>query len=294
MLLELNKSRMLHKHSAFLLMPLLLVVSLLASCTHLLFYPGKHKPLHEETSQFQTEKIRFDVEHNVALDGLLVRSSSINSMGAVLFLHGNSGDIGSNLHHVLWLADCGYDVLMVDYRGYGLSEGSPNLSENLSDIAYVLAWFNERYHKAERRVLMAHSLGASMSAYVLADQPQLRSKLNGIILIGGFSAYRTIMRDAMEKSFWISWLRYPMALGMPEDYDPIKLIDRLSPTPLMIIHGIADPVVPYRHGQRLFERAANPKVLVSYVGLHNDALEDEERRRWVLEFMRNNTQAHLE
>lgn len=278
-------SRMLMQHSAFLLRIycLFLILSLTA-CSHLLFYPSRQIAFEANAISPVDERFQLTMKDGTHLSGLKVHAHQQPTLGAVIFFHGNSGNISTNLHHVLWLTSQGYDVLMFDYRGYGLSEGKVSLNASIDDIAEIIDWFNKQY-SPHRRFVIAHSLGAAMTSYVLAEHSELREGLNGIILMGGFSAYKEIMRDVMARSFWVSWLRYPASLGMPNKYDAKNNIAAISPTPLLILHGFFDPVVPYKHAEILYQHAKDPKVLLTYPGFHNDPLDDCERQQQVLQFM---------
>ena len=262
----------------------MVVIVLLASCTKFIFYPQHDWQLAKEVRPYSHKQFFISADDGVALSAMRIVHQGNEMLGAVLFFHGNSGNIGSESRYVYWLSDAGYDVVLVDYRGYGLSQGEPNLKLNMGDIVTVSQWFSTNFSD-EPRYMLAHSLGASMVGYVMAIHPELHEKFNAIILDAGFAGYRRIMRDAMSHD-WVLWfLRYPASLGMPDDYDLLDVVQDISPTPLMIVHGTNDPVVPYCHGLDLYNKAKAPKAFLGYEGVHTDAFEDAGRRQQVLDFM---------
>ena len=101
-----------------------------------------------------------------------------------------------------WLTDQGYDILLVDYRGFGHSEGSPDLLYSLDDIGRSLRWFLKRYPDPDTpKYMLSQSLGASMSGYVMATAPDIRQHFNAIVLDSGFANYRRITREAMARNW---------------------------------------------------------------------------------------------
>jgi len=91
-----------------------------------------------------------------------------------------------------------------------------------------------------------------------------------------FASYRDIVRDKIANIPILSLLRTPLSyLLIGNSFSPDAIVTSISPTPLLIIHGTADPVVPYSHGKRLFERAREPKQLWTIEGGdHTEAFAD--------------------
>ncbi|WP_410963020.1 alpha/beta hydrolase, partial [Salmonella sp. SAL04292] len=89
--------------------------------------------------------------------------------GTVLYLHGNGGNLSWHLGGTWWLPAEGYQVLMLDYRGYGQSEGQPGLPEVYRDIDAAFAWLDQAPEvKGTERVLLGQSLGGALAIHYLA------------------------------------------------------------------------------------------------------------------------------
>lgn len=259
-------------------------LGLLSACSTFLFYPQKEWRVDAKIENYQYQIINIAMPDGILLNAWLMPHRQVKRKGAVIFFHGNAENISINARQVFWLTDYGYDVLLVDYRGYGHSQGNVNLDDTINDIAVAAGWFSAQYDADTPRYVIAHSLGATMTGYVMATHSHLREGFNAIVLDAGFAEYRRMMRDAMDKNWLMALFKYPAALGMPDKYDLLDVIQDISPTPLMIVHGKSDPVVPYQHGIDLYAKALSPKVFISHDRFHNDAFDVIEQRKLLLEF----------
>ena len=184
---------------------------------------------------------------------------------------------------MFWLTDEGYDVLLVDYRGFGHSEGEVNIHKNIIDIGTAMQYFFEQYPD-ERKYLLGQSIGAAMSGYVLATQPQLCKQFEAVALDSGFAEYGRITRDVLNGS-WVTWaFQYPISWTMPGQYDLLPVIDHIAPTPLLIVHGKKDTLVSFDHAEDLFARAGRPKSFLWFDGPHIGAFLDANNRKALVNF----------
>jgi alpha-beta hydrolase superfamily lysophospholipase len=213
--------------------------------------------------------------------------ASSEPKGTVVFFHGNAENISTHIGSVYWLPEQGYQVLMLDYRGYGYSEGAPAFPEVLDDIAAGLEWALEDARTQTLPVfVLGQSLGATMSGYVVAARPDLRTRLTGVVLDAAFTSYSEMARDIAARS-WITWtFQYPIAWAMPDDYDLIDHIAEISPVPLLLIHGTQDQIIPFANSEKLFITAGKPKRFLQYDGPHIATFRDLELREMLLQFFR--------
>jgi len=207
--------------------------------------------------------------------------------GTVFFLHGNAQNISTHIYSVAWLPESGYQVFLLDYRGYGLSEGSPGLPEVLTDVAAGFQWLLNEPRATKRSLfLLGQSLGANLGAYFAGANPEVRHRLSAIVLDAPFASYREITREKLAQ-FPITWpLQYPLSRLMPDDYSPIKNIAELSPVPLLIICSETDKIVPAHHSIALFEAAGEPKALWLTKGRHIATFGQEKNRQRLLSFLK--------
>ena len=169
--------------------------------------------------------------------------------GTVLYLHGNGGNLSWHLGGTWWLPAEGYQVLMLDYRGYGQSEGQPGLPEVYRDIDAAFAWLDQAPEvKGTERVLLGQSLGGALAIHYLAEHPQRQGQFKALVFDGVPASYRGIARHMLDGS-WLTWpLQVPLSWLVPDDDSAIHSVARLSGAPMLFFHSIDDTIVPLENG----------------------------------------------
>lgn len=178
----------------------------------------------------------------------------------VLYCHGNAGNISHRLDSIRLLHSLGLQVLILDYRGYGQSEGKPSEAGTYRDAD--AAW----HYLLETRGLPASGiilLGRSLGAAVAADLAS-RTQPAAVILE---SAFTSVPDRAAEIYPWL-----PVRLLSRYRYDNLGKMARID-RPLLLVHGREDEIIPFSHAERLFRRAREPKSLLEISGGHNDAFQ---------------------
>lgn len=269
---------------------LILFIFMIAACagcsSPFFFHPQKEFVLNPNLSGTWYYDVFFSAQDGVTLHGWLIKSASLKPKGTVLFLHGYSRNISSQVNRVLWLAEQGYDVFAFDYRGYGRSEGVPTVEGvHLDTQAALRAVF--RLEGEDGRVfVLGQSLGGAIAVYSVANSPY-KNRVKGLIIDCAFSSYRTIASEKITQML-ITWpLKYLSGL-VDDSYSPVKWISKVSPVPVVIIHGDMDTSVPLRHGFSLYRAASEPKELWIAEGKeHVRSLTDEGLKKRLLNFLEN-------
>lgn len=262
---------------ALLLLPL-------AGCTGLFFHPSQTEVLHPQRMGLAHEDVYITTADGLRLHGWYLRAA--RPRGTVLYLHGNAENISTFIALVHWLPAAGYNVLLLDYRGYGRSQGTPHAPGLHRDAAAALDWLITRGGvDAEQLVVLGHSLGGSVAIRAVADSPH-RTRIRGVATEGAFSSYRRIARQKMKLLWLTRPLRMPLGYLINDDYAAEDVVARLAPVPLFIIHGEQDAVVTPDHAQRLFERAGEPRELwLRPRGGHVNSLHSAEGRERLREWL---------
>lgn len=231
------------------------------------------------------EDIYFNSTDGVKLHGWWLPAKG-KANGTILFLHGNAENISTHIASVHWLPAQQYNVFLPDYRGYGKSEGRPSLAGAQMDINSAMKYLLQRPDvDPERIVIFAQSLGGAMSIYNVAHSPY-KAKIKALITESAFSDFRGIVREKLG-AFWLTWpLQWPLSLTIDNDYRPLLVVNKISPIPLLIIHGDNDQVVSLSHGQALFDAAAQPREMwVVEGGGHIDAFRHKKYQAQLLEYL---------
>jgi len=257
----------------------------LSGCTQVFFQP--HHQLVNTPTQFG---IAFQNEYLTAADGTAVNAWFLPAVGAprgtILFLHGNAENISTHFRSVAWLPAAGYNVLALDYRGYGASDGVPTLAGVQQDIdAAMRHLLTHQNVDGQRLIIMGQSLGGALAIFYSA-RSAYREQIRAVVSDSAFSDYRVVARQALAK-FWLSWpLQWLPWLAIDNDYAPIDAVAEISPIPLLIIHGTRDSVVNSTHAQGLFNRARKPKqLLLIPEAEHIQALSIPAVQQQLLEFL---------
>src|SRR5690606_4040484 len=129
-------------------------------------------------------------------------------------------NISTHIASVRWLPAAGYQVLMLDYRGFGQSAGRARIPEVFMDIEAGFRWLDAEPAAAGRPLfLLGQSIGAALGVYVAGNDEGIRRRLDGVALDSGIARYGWIAREVAAKG-WLTWpFQWPIAWSMPDGYD---------------------------------------------------------------------------
>jgi fermentation-respiration switch protein FrsA (DUF1100 family) len=180
--------------------------------------------------------------------------------GTLLYLHGNGGNIGHRLDRIEVFHRLGLNTLIIDYRGYGASSGTPSEEGTYQDA--LAAWnylTRQRQIAPHDIVVFGESLGGSIAAWLAA-----RHTPAALVVYGSFTSVPDLARELypMFPAAWLSRYRY----------DTRTALGQVS-CPVLILHSPQDEIIPFSHGQALLGAAREPKRLVELRGGHNDAAD---------------------
>lgn len=211
-------------------------------------------------------------EDGVRLHGWYVRAP--NQRGQAVFFHGNAGNISHRLDTLALFADLGLSTLIVDYRGYGRSEGEPSEAGTYRDAEAAWRYLTDEIG-ADRDdiVVYGRSLGGPVAAWLARERSPAALAVD--------SSFTSAPDLAQELYPWLParWLsRF--------EYATRKHLVACG-CPVLVVHSRGDEIIPYRHGRRLFEAAPEPKAFIELEGGHNEAhwLTRERYRAGLGEFL---------
>ncbi|MBD8684602.1 alpha/beta hydrolase [Pseudomonas sp. CFBP 13719] len=266
---------------------LLLLTALLTGCSSLLFYPEQGLPFTPEKAGLAFEDVSLTATDGTRLHGWwLPAKPGVEVKGTVLHLHGNGGNLAWHLGGSWWLPEQGYQVLMLDYRGYGVSEGSPSLPAIYQDIDAAFVWLAAKPEvQAKPLVLLGQSLGGAMAVHYLAQHPSQRQRLQAVVLDGVPASYRAVGQYALSTS-WLTWpLQVPLSWLVPDSDSAIRSIAQLEGTPALLFQSMDDPIVPLANGIALYKQAPLPRVLQLTRGGHVQTFADPTWRQVMLRYL---------
>lgn len=208
------------------------------------------------------EDVALKTQDNVVLHAWFVPAE--NAKKTLLFFHGNAGNISHRLQSIQTFHDLGLSVLIIDFRGYGKSEGKT--SEVGTYLDARAAWnylVSVRGISEKNIIIFGRSLGAAIAA-------QLATNITpgGLILESAFSSAVDMARAA----YWY----LPVRLLSRFSYPTADFITRVS-CPVLVVHSKQDEIVPYSHGRKIYDVAPEPKYFLELQGGHNDGFNLSQR-----------------
>jgi len=195
-----------------------------------------------------------------AADGTRIHGWFVPADGAartLLFFHGNAGNISHRLEWLRILNKLGLNVLLLEYRGYGQSEGRPSEDGIHLDAQAAWDWLrSEAAIPAERIILFGESLGAAVASRLATEVPA-----GGLVL---FSAF-TSVPDVAAQHYWF----LPVHLLARFWHPTVEYVGDAD-MPVLIMHSPDDEIVPFEHAHRILAAAREPKLFVQTAGDHNN------------------------
>jgi len=254
----------------------------LVSCAGFFFYPERELRHNPYLELFEHESFFFSSSDGRKLHGLFIYTKE-EPKATVVFFHGNAENLSTHLNATLWLVKAGYDVFIFDYRGYGLSEGTPTLEgvhlDGLSAIEEA-----HRRGRSKRLIVFGQSLGASISVYCVAVSP-LKGSVELLILDSPFADYELILKEKLKESVILYPFSFLAGSLIDNYYSPLRWIEKVKPIPVIIMHGRADRVIRFQHSLLLAEKVHWRKWLILTRAGHTLSLADPQVRKRVLDII---------
>ena len=210
------------------------------------------------------EDVSFKASDGVALNGWFFPASTNSPRRrlAVLYCHGNGGNISHQLDTYAALLATGVNVFVFDYRGYGRSQGRPSEEGTYLDAQAAYQWLRQKGFAGTNIIAFGESLGGGVAAELA-----LRDPIGGLVLQSTF----TSITDMGAELF--PWL--PVRWLAKIRYDTHSKLPRLH-VPVLVMHGPADELVRFHHGKANFAAANEPKLFWELRGDHNNPLADRQ------------------
>jgi fermentation-respiration switch protein FrsA (DUF1100 family) len=246
---------------------ILLVVVMLLLERRFIYFPFREHDAGPADFGLRADELALQTADGVRLHGWWIHAGQDDAAAnstpttgtrlAVIWYHGNAGNVSHRLEVAKEFVDrFAVEMLLLDYRGYGLSEGRPDEAGLYRDGEAAYAEARRHGFAPEAIVLYGESIGSGVALEVALTHP-----CGGIILQSPFLSIPALAR-AIYKIVPTFLIR--------TQFDNAAKIGRVT-APKLILQGDRDEIVPLSHGRQLFERAAPPKRFVILPGaMHND------------------------
>lgn len=216
--------------------------------------PGRELDATPEAVGLQFVDVALEASDSVKVHGWFVPGESER---VLLYFHGNAGNISHRLYSIREWNELGLSVLIIDYRGYGQSEGKPTEKGLYRDGEAAWNYLtNERGIAAGNIILFGRSLGGSVAAWLATQQEPA-----ALIVESSFTSVPDIGQEAYP------WL--PVRWLTRFKHGTRESIEKVT-SPVLVVHSRDDEIIPFHHGEKIYAAANQPKTFLEIRGGHND------------------------
>jgi hypothetical protein len=210
---------------------------------NLLYHPTENNYSRDKIS-VDVEKIKIRTQDNIELVSWY-HKKNLNNYKTILFLHGNAGSLENRVHKINHFRDMNVNFLIIAWRGFSGNEGKPTEKGLYEDARSAVRWLKSNGVKENNIIIYGESLGTGVATEIAQNK-----KFAGVILESPF----TSMIDAGKDKY--PYL--PVRLLLKDKYESDKKIKNVK-SPVLIMHGKVDNIVPFHMGKKMYELANEPK-----------------------------------
>ena len=238
--------------SFFILIYIFILVSTYLFQRNLLYHPTENNYSGDKLL-VSIEKIKIKTKDNIELISWH-HKKSLKNYKTILFLHGNAGSLENRIHKINHFKEMKINFLLVSWRGFNGNRGKPTEQGLYEDGRSAVKWLKSQGVHEENIILYGESLGTGIVTEIAQNK-----NFAGIILESPF----TSMIDAGKDKY--PYL--PVRFLLKDKYESNKKIKNIK-SPVLIMHGKVDKIVPFHMGKKMYKLANEPKY--SYFSEYDD------------------------
>ena len=238
--------------SSFVIIYFFILISTYIFQRNLLYHPAENNYSGDQIL-VSIEKVKIKTQDGIKLMSWYHNKNLINYK-TILFLHGNAGNLENRIHKINHFKDMNVNFLIVAWRGFNGNKGKPTEKGLYEDARSAVRWLKSKGVKENNIIVYGESLGTGVATEIAQNK-----NFAGIILESPF----TSMIDAGKDKY--PYL--PVSLLLKDKYESDKKIKNIN-SPILIMHGKIDNIVPFHMGKKMYELANRPKY--SYFSEYDD------------------------
>ena len=210
---------------------------------NLLYHPKENNYFGDPLT-VEIEKVKVNTQDRIELLSWY-HNKNLNNYKTILFLHGNAGSLENRIHKINHFKDMNVNFLLISWRGFSGNKGKPTEKGLYEDAKSAVAWLKSKGVNENNIIIYGESLGTGVATEIAQNK-----NFAGIILESPF----TSMVDAAKNKY--PYL--PVRLLLKDKYESNKKIKNIK-SPILIMHGKVDTLVPFDMGKKMYELANEPK-----------------------------------
>ncbi|MAK12669.1 MAG: alpha/beta hydrolase [Candidatus Pelagibacter sp.] len=231
---------------SFILLSLIFYLSLLLFMyifQRAFMYHPKVRNTDPTTVKFKYHEVYINSETDIKLRSWY--SYSDQNKKTILFFHGNAGELGARIYKLNKFNDLNLNFLIISWRGFSGNNGKPTEQGLYKDAQKAVEWLEEKGINKKDIILYGESLGTG-----IAVELATKGEYSGIILESPY----TSMID-MGKRFYPF---LPISILQKDKYNSLKKLNMIT-SPILVLHGKSDTLVPFYMGKKIYDEANEPK-----------------------------------
>ena len=236
----------------FILIYLFILISTYLFQRNLLYHPTENNYSGDQLL-VSVEKIKIKTKDNIELLSWYHNKNN-NDYKTILFLHGNAGTLENRIHKINHFKDMNINFLLVAWRGFSGNKGKPTEKNLYEDARSAVQWLESKGIKKNNIIIYGESLGTGVATEIAQNK-----NFAGIILESPFTSMIDAGRD--------KYPYLPVRLLLKDKYESNKKLRNIN-SPILIMHGKVDNIVPFHMGKKMYELANEPKY--SYFSEYDD------------------------
>jgi fermentation-respiration switch protein FrsA (DUF1100 family) len=219
---------------------------------NLLYHPNENNYSGDKIS-VDIEKVKIQTSDNIELLGWY-HEKNLKDYKTLVYFHGNAGSLENRIHKLNHFQDMNINFLIIAWRGFNGNKGKPSERGLYVDGKSAIDWLKKKGVDEKNLILYGESLGTGVATHLAQNK-----NYAGVILETPF----TSMVDA-AKNFYPY---IPINLLLKDKFENFKKVKNIN-TPILVMHGEVDQIVPFSMGKKIYEIANNPKY--SYFTKYDD------------------------
>ena len=218
----------------------------------LLYHPSENNYFGDKLI-VSIDKVKIKTQDGIELMSWY-HSKNLNDYKTILFLHGNAGSLENRIHKINHFKDMNVNFLLLSWRGFSGNEGTPTEQGLYQDAESAVAWLKSKGINEKNIIIYGESLGTGVATEIAQNK-----NFGGIILESPFTSMIAAGKD--------KYPYLPVRVLLKDKYESDKKIKNIN-SPILIMHGKVDNIVPFHMGKKMYELANQPKY--SYFSEYDD------------------------
>jgi len=219
---------------------------------NLLYYPSVNDYFGEKL-KVPVEKLKIKTEDDIELLSWY-HSKNPEDYKTILFLHGNAGTLENRIYKINHFKDVNVNFLIIAWRGFSGNKGKPSEKGLYEDAKSAIKWLKNKGITEENIIIYGESLGTGVAIEIAQNK-----NFAGVILETPFTSMVSVGQS--------KYPFFPVNFLLIDKYESDKKIKNIK-SPILIMHGEADKIVPFWMGKKMYELANEPKY--SYFSKYDD------------------------